>query len=193
MTPEAIENHLNDLTEWMRDSIVRKYGRDNCVLSTRIAGAYLAKHGIVAVPVVTQCMAFNEAYHDHVFGKEETMTEDELTALAGKAHCVAATEAQPQGAKGLHGHMIAIVNGEYLLDMSADQFARPDKGIEVSAFWTRIPTVGRKAFIRGRNPFILSSNNADGSKTWLAYHLQPQRKDYIGSADWTADIHMDIT
>ena len=110
-------------------------GRDTCVVSTRVGLGVLAYFGISARAVPTSFVAFNSA------GWEAACSGTPVEQWPEHAHSVGA--AGPFGRDPitgkLNGHLVIAADDRYLVDMSADQYARPLQDIAISARTLKVP------------------------------------------------------
>lgn len=119
---------LDALCAEVRPRILREFRPDSCLVSTATAIDVLAYFGVEAVPV--EC----EAYAGNRLAREAMALGDEPDWAAGAwtVGIVSSYDDLPLRSNGWPGgHLVAVVDG-YLVDLSADQIARPAKSILVS-------------------------------------------------------------
>lgn len=111
----------------------------SCIASTRIACLALAEVGIKASPLPVQLHGFNERYVRAMANGEVGPDADEEAVARLKAegaHTVriaqpppGVEQRSPDGRRGWSGHLIALVERRWAVDLTAHQMTRPSKGM----------------------------------------------------------------
>lgn len=126
---------MNEVIEYLvtegRRKILAVYRPDSCIASTQIALRVLQAHGATAWPQAVKLDILNAA-------AREAMENDWPMEMAQKAGAkiigVDGTGALSAG-RGWDGHLVAMTRDsggtEVVVDLSLDQFARPESGIHV--------------------------------------------------------------
>ena len=185
-----LEKYLDKLINETRPKIVARLNRrDTCVLSSRVAheGIQQKFPEVSSTPVIVDATVMNEA----MLKLAATGRFDMEAAKESGAWIVQVTNEVHADREGLNGHMILLLQDgrrRYLLDMSLDQFARPEKGIDVKAFWIRMSREQLDEFNAGE-PFILTSGNGGT----IHYSRQANPKDLLNMPDWTCPLGDDLS
>lgn len=166
------------LVEKARPIILEYYTPDSCIASTRIALDVLRHFGIETYALSVKAMLFNRIYRDHyeAIGRAPSDQEAEAWFAAG-AHSIGLGYGGDGRADRWPGHLVAIAARSYLVDLSLDQAARPQKDMEVTGHATPVT----EAFLRGRG--VLGIEAHDG--TLITYQAVVGDKSYQASPNWT--------
>jgi hypothetical protein len=153
--------------------------RDTCILSTRIATIVLRDQGIRARPLACQLMAGNaewarvSAEFLERYGRWPTQREwtDGMWSV-GIGYGTDPRAARP----GYDGHLIAVVEERYGLDLTLDQASRPAKGFTTQPSYFQTPP----EFLRGDTALPLIIGDA-----YLRYDPTPEERSFLRAPDWT--------
>lgn len=182
----ATEELLDVLVEQVYPQIAKRFGQNACILASSVAIDFLRQAGVACEAMACELLAMNERYYE-MFKDGVTSKEKSEQAYDEGARCVAIVEQYPFNGEdtrpGYKGHVVVIVNREYLLDLTVSQVTREQKYIAAKPFYVRIPSLRQNAILKGKQEFVGSQVN-DGIRTWFAYLLQPNRKDFRESPDW---------
>jgi hypothetical protein len=155
MTPDELQvleraRRAGQLARALRDQrpLMRTWMvADSCILSTRMALAVAEYFSVPAVAVPVSVSAFNgEGFQQfvawHLLSPEEQARTPQR--LTGKAYAVGITGSganRHTAEKGgrWDGHLVAIFEDNVWLDLSADQFHRPGKGINTEPLAALVP------------------------------------------------------
>jgi hypothetical protein len=122
-----------------REIILEDFERTSCIISTRVAVEVLKAHGIEARAQAVKVEALNAtAVWDVKTRAPEPRLGSYIAAVEG-------TGVLDQADNSWDGHLVAIftdAKGEVLLDLSADQFARPQHGIHAEPLAMRFAKIG---------------------------------------------------
>lgn len=160
---------------------LRSYGYEpwTCVLHTRAGMDVCKALGLNAKPLPVKCLAFNAEYVRRTveLGRQPTPSETnewfEAGAWAVGAGVRGATQA-PNGRVGYNGHLVLAVEGRWLVDLSLDQFSRPEKNMTLRHGYHEAPD-----FIAGTTQdFIFDVNG-----THVVY-VQHDDRAYLRAPDW---------
>lgn len=142
------ETILDALTKIARPVIRTEFNADSCIASTRIALDVLAYFGVKAEAKPVMVVVLNAK----AAKLAETMTLDEITKIA-QGYSMEDTEGpwtmmigsgrstrKDRNRKPWSGHLVATIPDEsIIIDLSIDQAARPQKGLDPTPYWVRIP------------------------------------------------------
>lgn len=149
-----LEKALDKLTKETRKELVAQMGRsDTCVLSTSVAYHILKLQfpDLVLIPKIVDAQLANKQAVG-IRAKISTATADgaseedirkiwEVEFKQAGARVLACIQDQPAKKGGLRGHMILFIEDgrrRYVLDMSLDQFARPESDMPATSYWMRV-------------------------------------------------------
>jgi len=146
---------LERFAEIARGEILKEFGIDSCIASTRVTLEVMRSLKIPAKPLHVRLFAMNRAMAKNIdeFGYPDPETLGHWCSEDG-AHSVGVGYGAPPGVEGWNGHLVAFVGTGYLVDASLDQVERPQKNLLVpvsGVFWTKINQAG---FITGKIPMI---------------------------------------
>lgn len=143
--PTARETAIFDaLVEVARPVILSAFNPDSCIASTRLGMDVLAYFGIQTREIPLLLAVFNA---DAVALLQQGKTMDEVKAETLRyspedegGPWTMAVGAPTGRAPGWAGHLVIghPATGA-VIDLSADQAARPHKGLELTPYWLRIP------------------------------------------------------
>lgn len=172
------------LVKHARTEILRVARPDSCIFSTRVAVMFCKELGITARAMSVRAAVFNSALVERYDRQTVTNglppTAQEMKAWQHEpgAACwsvgVGYGDAKP-GA--FAGHLVAIVEDRFLLDLSIDQADRPERGIVLEPLWIERVEPG---LLRGSSPQVMRNS--------VGCALRYERHDndsWMGSPDWT--------
>ncbi len=153
--------------------------RDSCILHTRVAVDVLARLGVSARPLAVKVTVANSEWVR--LGKRlnrpperDEWTDD--TWVLGMGFGLDPRQTRP----GYDGHVIAIVNERFALDLTLDQASRPERSMVVGPhYWPAHPM-----FLRGERPDVHVST--DGSVA--IYQANPDERSFTQYPDWNLKI-----
>jgi hypothetical protein len=177
VTNESIERLLGRMCERVPELLTEKgYNRDTCILHTRLAVDALRAAGLRAAPLAVQLAVFNAAFARWTYelGRmpeaNDTPPPEIWTVHVGYG-------TPPKAERpGYDGHVIATVNGRYALDLTADQTARPQKGIDSHPHWW----IMDEGFMAGGQVHVFRT--AGGA--YLRYEAMPEDRGFLRASDW---------
>jgi hypothetical protein len=152
---------------------------DTCVLATRIGMDALRQVRIKSAPRAVSVIASTSA-HDRLV-REGRFAEAALGAEGAWSVGVGIrnpNNPKPAKAGKWDGHLVLIVEREWLVDLSADQFNRPHKGINVPG-----PIVARFKPGALTASGSLATRSPDGSTT-VRYKADPENAAWKIAPDW---------
>lgn len=112
----------------------------SCVAATKVGAEVLRYFGIEAKPVGVTTTVMNAAMADNFRSNPGPLSDEEVEQLRQQGAWMldfegsgAVDDNHPLGRRW-DGHLVLVVEGERLVDLSADQFCRPTKGITMAPF-----------------------------------------------------------
>lgn len=158
------------------------YGRDTCILQTRVGISALALMRIPARPLPVKCVVMNAPYRKHVFERpreeHDTLTPEEVEAIkaTGAWSVQLGLGPNPLDVRPRYdGHLLMVVKDRWVVDLSLDQASRPDRDINLHPFVIDAP-----AFARGKTPFLPVMFG--GTSVVYTHH---DNHTYLNAPDWT--------
>jgi hypothetical protein len=167
---------LEKLTEIAPRVIARNYTSDCCIAATRITIEVLKKFHFKDVkPLVVEANVFNETYLKK--GRTPKDNEEAQAWLAEGAWQVVVGDktVNTEGTKGWAGHLVAVVNGKYMVDLAITQATRPHKNIHLSPIASVVP----EEFVTNPDRCGLMFNNC-----LVVYVSYPKDVSYQRARDW---------
>lgn len=176
MTNAQIERRLTQLVDGLPALMVEQgYKRDTCILHTRLAVDTLRAAGLRARPLAAQVAVFNEAFAElaRALGRMPAKGDD----IPDEAWSVHIGYGTPVAAErpGYDGHVLAIVNERYAVDLTLDQASRPLKGIVVGPHWWEV----REGFLTGEAVEIFAR-----AGSYVRYEAMPGERGFLSAGDW---------
>ena len=163
-----------------RPIILRYASPDSCIASCRIGMDVLRMFGIRSHPIAVKAAVFNQKGHEFM----DSGHPDWVRQGRDGAHSVGIGYGGPDPRKW-DGHLVLLVRGRLLLDLSIDQAARPDKGIYLHAFRTVLPT----GFLEQGSGLVVQ--NPEGGT--ISYELNLGNRSWKFAPDWREGRWDDVT
>jgi hypothetical protein len=156
----------------------------HCLNATRICIDTLDKFGIKATPLSVEMMAWNREYDvlTRRLGRMPTAADWEGTT-AWAIGTDTRVGANDQAFNAWPGHLVAVVQ-DHVVDCSAGQFSRPQKGITVPDVFIVANATAR--FLKGKGK-CAAVNNVEGSALW--YMARPKDRSYVGLSGFQRHVH----
>ena len=158
-------------------AIRAQFGANACIVGTRVAVEVLRHYELRAEPMAVQVQVYNPAYVESVErGKS-------LDAIADDPECWSAQlgfTGQPQADGELDMHVVALVEGRMLLDLTLDQCSAPEHNVVLT------PGVFNELspdFASG-GTMIYPVNGCN-----VVYTAHPKEKGYLTAPYWTERVH----
>lgn len=147
-----------------------------CICGVRLASLVLRKWHFRVQPLSVTVHIYNAAYIAK--GREPKSDEE---AFQWREEGVWSIELGARGIKrpgGWPGHLVAILNGNAMLDLTLNQACRPNKGIVLE------PIIGgvSKDFLVGKELAEITTNGCQ-----LIYQPFPDDKSFILAGDWRSN------
>jgi hypothetical protein len=177
MTNREIEQLLKRMVHEVPAQLTAMgYGRDTCILHTRVAVDTLRSFGVRARGLAAQVMIGNSVWAD------DCRRLNRLPASSAEwsehSWCLGiGFGADPRKERpGYDGHVIAVVNDRYGLDLTIDQAARPQHDIDLRPhFWKLAP-----GFAAGdaQEAFVVTGGSV------VIYRPMPEDRAFLTAPDW---------
>lgn len=127
MTYTPPPEQLTHIVASVRYQTLQIRSANSCIASTRILTEVLRYFGYASEPLPCTTLVFNAAGYDYATREVPT---DQWPIEAHSVGAVGSGRYRPE-TNAWDGHLVAIVDGRWLADPSLDQFARPQRGINV--------------------------------------------------------------
>jgi hypothetical protein len=177
MTNRKIERLLRQMTAEIPGQLdAIGYGRDTCILHTRVAVDALRSFGVRARGFTARVTVGNAEWVKDC--ERVGHICDDVSQWSENSWCLGiGFGADPRKERpGYDGHVIAIVNDRYGLDLTIDQASRPQRNIELGAHYWKL----RPGFLTGEVPEVFTV--ADGSM--VIYQAVPEDRGFLTVPDW---------
>ena len=174
-----IEPLLEAYAEIARGEILREFGIESCIASTRITLEVMKKLKVPVKPLPTRLCAMNvvmaRLIEEHGWPDPKTL---DRWVEEHNAHSIGLGYGPPTpDDPGWDGHLVAFVGGRYIVDASIDQVNRPQKEISVPDV---IVAKIERGFITGKRPLLVRLSSAV-----LRYEVMtPPDLGYRSSPNW---------
>jgi hypothetical protein len=167
----------------MRGLMCQRLSRDSCISSSKILANLARAMGLDAVVQSVRVDVFNPVLAAYLDARDWTLPDDPLEAgrvqaagghvLVAGADDLTLEEADEDDGVGWNGHLVVVVGGDLLLDLTFDQFDRPHKGIPID---TNEPFVG---------PWSEDGGGGYRSDGVVVRYRPRDNQDYTTATDWT--------
>lgn len=177
---EEILNLVLDTLVKSRKLQRRLFSQDSCIAATRIAIRTAAYYGIVFRPVHVSCAIFNPWVTKQIERHGSWPHVDQLTAwtTSERGYGLGLGFPSPEQPFPGLGHVIAVGSG-LVVDLSLDQAARPQKRINLDAFWLPVENEQLDRFLAGDSTLVLKIEGC-----FVVYDHRPSDV-FLQSGDWT--------
>ena len=165
-----VKKFLNDYVNIVDRLRPKYYSPDCCIAIARINQIILEAYHFKVIPLTVQIEIFNEAF---VEKGRPPKDEHEAKAWAeeGVWKIVLGYRKQPLKPGMWPGHLVSIVNNQYMLDISITQANRPHKNINLQPLAITTVSYDKPLCIRDQN-------------TYLFYDFFPDDKSFYQKPDW---------
>lgn len=143
--PDSYQRSVFDALVAARPILLESFDVDSCIASTRIGIAALDYFGIRARELPVQVLVINaeaDAFVSSGGSQDELaaiMQASDLSTPGGPWTLMLGSTVPQPTRPGWAGHLvIAVDEVGVVIDLSADQAARPHKGLDLKPFWGRI-------------------------------------------------------
>jgi hypothetical protein len=171
VTMNVTQSVLNALCDVGRPIILRYVSADSCISSCNIGVQVLRQFNIRSHPIAVKFAAFNQKAHEFLLAGHPEWAKQERDGAYG----VGAGYGHGPSDDAWDGHLVLVVRGRYLLDLSADQASRPNRGIHITPLWFILPVGG--GFVRK----IALTNEKGGT---VSYEPDPANTSWRVAPDW---------
>lgn len=178
--PEPILRALCDVGR----PLMRKggLGLDSCIASCRIGMDVLRRFGVHSAPLAVKAAAFNATGHQFMLDGHPEWVKERRDG----AYALGAGYGPGPRSDAWNGHLVLIVGSSHLLDLSADQLARPAHGIHVEAMVAALPKHGLFA----PTDRIVAINPRGGA---VVYEADPRNAAWRAAPDWNRERWSSLT
>lgn len=107
------------------------FSPDCCLNGTRVVIEGLSKFGIRVEPVSVYVVAVNKAYKDFTKELGDLPTVEQLQADPREPWAIGVDTQNVARTDGWPGHLVAIVEGRFIVDAAAGQYSRPQRKIHI--------------------------------------------------------------
>lgn len=116
---------LEVVTAVVREEVLKVFSPDSCVASTWVLTEVLSYFGYTSEPLPVVALVFNEKGFEMASqGVPPSEWPDDAWSVG-----VEGTGVRELATRRWDGHLVALVNGNWLIDPSLDQFSRPQRGM----------------------------------------------------------------
>lgn len=169
---------LEAFQELARPAILERFTPDSCIASSRIATRVFERLGFHCLPLSVRMIVGNRTFGERFRELGRLPVGGELAAWREAGSYSVGVGLGPAEPGKLATHVVAILERGVMVDASADQAARPGRGIVIPGVVTRNVTRG---FRKLRQPIQFW----DGD-TWFMYRAEPTDREFITSTNWTS-------
>ena len=111
-----------------------------CIEQTRILRDCLAHFGVTLTPVSTTLQV---TCHDLDLTFLAGLSDEQRTHVQATAHNFV-RRSTSDGSEGYNGHVVGVIDGEFLVDPTLSQASAPDRGLVIPREFVRLPLGGRR-------------------------------------------------
>lgn len=165
---------LQGLLKHARSEILKEFRADSCIASTAVGIDVLSHFNIVAEPLAVRTLIFNEQFANRLSNLKSWPTKQQVEAWSEEdgSYSVGIGVGTQQANKWA-GHLVVLVEKQFVLDLSIDQASRPQYNIVLNPFLVEI----NKDFFTG-SPKVFNFNQCVIRIETL------NNKDYLLTPDW---------
>jgi hypothetical protein len=165
------------LVKHARPEILKEFREDSCIATTAIVLDILTHYGILAEPLAVRTLIFNKPFADRIENGANWPKGDEIHRWCEEdgSYSVGIGVGTQQPGKWA-GHLVVLVEKQFLLDLSIDQAARPKYNMVLEPICVEID----ESFLTGK-PRVIRHNQC----VIRIELLRENSKGYITSPDWT--------
>lgn len=165
---------LETIAKIAPNAILRKYKETCCIAGARIIIEVLKKlHFKNIKPFTVEANIFNEVYVKK--GRTPQSDEEAQQWLTEGCWQIVLGDREEKIEGRWPGHLVVLINDQYLLDVTIFQATRPHKGIHLTPVLTTVP----EDFIKGEDKCGLMYNNC-----MIIYTSYPTDDSYKTARDW---------
>lgn len=173
--------------------------KDVCILAIRVAKVLLNSLGYEVKPLPVKVGIYNKKW-DQFVRETGGQPKSEVDAMEwankgawavgiGMTHEDNENNSRSFGVDkkniGYNGHLVAIVDNEYLLDPTIGQASRPEYDIHLGPLITKI---NKKSFIHGTSNLIgMYGSSIEANPVIINYFAIPGDKSYKQTPDWKSN------
>lgn len=192
--PQKLERELEAFARTTCDLLGEEVGRtDTCILSTRFAVDYLSRAGLDVRALPVEVCLYNQAWHDKAealgrFPQSEEEAQDWVRAgcwSVGIGLGYPDERGAPFGKNPdkprYNGHLVAIVERAFIVDISLPQANRPEHGIVVEPLVLKI---AKRSFLHGTSREVGGVKIDDNPPVWISYEPYASERSYRNTPDW---------
>lgn len=128
---------LQEIAEATRETVLKRWNPDSCIASTRVAMEVCRDFGLRSYPLeVVAAFATRKAYGLMAQNLPHKGVEGAWSVALGfpRTEKERLAREKPIVGNTWYGHLVLMVENEWLLDASADQASRPQHGMIVKPF-----------------------------------------------------------
>lgn len=160
-----------------REAVLGRFAAASCIASTRVAVELLRSYGVRAGALCVEALVFNPAMAAAVAaGAPEPRCRAEMAVRQRRDgwHSIGIGLEDP-GSPVWSGHVVCVVGGRGVLDLSLDQAIRPQHGI-----WTR------PAWFEAEREFLAGGCEAaiEQAGSVIRYRARPHDRAFLHAPDW---------
>lgn len=183
--PKALEL----LAAYGWEELAKEFNPDCCIAASRIGLDVLRYFGVHAEPIVVELLVVNAAFGRKLFEYSRTHTEQppadvalswQTDEVGGWAILVGSEQGAVKfsvGTPGFGGHVVLLVEGRWLLDLSIQQANRPEKHINLP---NAILTEVRRQWPNDGSLALVQENGCV-----LSYRPKESPEDLTTTPDWS--------
>ena len=171
---------LKEFSLVARQACLDAFGKDACMAATRVGIDTLRHFGIPAYPLTVQVVIFNEVYGRLLReggGLTRNIEEVEEWKQKGAWSHGVGVPGLGEGPGKWPGHLVAIVQNQWLIDLSIGQANKPEKGIILG---DPIICSVTEEFLGGNDRHTITNG-----ALMLTYLARPKDFSYRQRADWS--------
>lgn len=180
--PAMVENVLQTLCDVGRPLMLTQMGLDSCIASCRIGMDVLRRMGIHSSPLAVSVAAFNAKGHEFMLDGHPEWVKEKRDG----AYALGAGYGRGPRSDAWDGHLVLIIGSSHLLDLSADQLARPAHAIRAGPFFAPLPKGGFYAL----SERIVYANPNGGV---VVYDADPRNAAWRTAPDWNRERWAPLT
>lgn len=173
----SLESILERFASVARPEILRNHLPNSCIASTWITIQVMDQLGFVAYPLEVRLSVGNAAYRRLCNQLGPPRTHAQLNQWSREYNAYVVGVGFEAASVGIGGHLVAVVDGRFLVDASIDQVADPSHDLNPPpVLWGLVHPL----FLSGSRP----RQRLDVLDLFIEYSRHPAARRYETSYDW---------
>jgi hypothetical protein len=165
---------LQGLLKHARSEILKEFRADSCIVSTAVGIDILNHFNVMAEPLAVRTSIFNEPFASRLSKLQSWPNKKQVEEWSKEGSYSVGIGFGAQQVDKWAGHLVVLVEKQFILDLSIDQASRPQYNMVLNPFLVEV----NKEFFSG-TPKVFNLNQCV-----IRIDLLKDNKDYLLTPDW---------